>query len=107
MGRFWDRSSVTLLLTSAASFWITQHRVNQQAEEAFRDKVRQIAGMAGATRAWFSENIDMMVPGQKLQARAAGAGRRGMERGPAVRRGAKDGVPHSIADPAQSQESAG
>ena len=52
----------TLVVTSAASFWITQHRVNQQAEEAFRDKVRQIVGMASATRAWFSENIDLMVP---------------------------------------------
>jgi methyl-accepting chemotaxis protein len=52
----------TLVLTSAVSFWITQRRVNQQAEEAFRDKVRQIVGMANATRAWFSENIDLMVP---------------------------------------------
>ncbi|MGA2415511.1 MAG: methyl-accepting chemotaxis protein [Candidatus Sulfotelmatobacter sp.] len=52
----------TLILTSAASFWITQHRVNRQAEEAFRDKVRQIVGMANATRSWFSENIDVMVP---------------------------------------------
>jgi methyl-accepting chemotaxis protein len=58
---------ITLVLTSAVSFWITQHRVNQQAEEAFRDKVRQITGMANATRAWFSENIDLMVPGKEFK----------------------------------------
>jgi methyl-accepting chemotaxis protein len=59
--------AVTLALTSAASFWITQHRVNQQAEEAFRDKVRQIVGMASATRAWFSANIDLMVPDRNFK----------------------------------------
>jgi methyl-accepting chemotaxis protein len=59
--------AITLLLTSAASFWITQRRVNQQAEEAFRDKVRQITGMAGATRAWFSDNIETMVPGNNFK----------------------------------------
>jgi methyl-accepting chemotaxis protein len=59
--------AITLAVTSAASFWITQHRVNQQAEEAFRDKVRQITGMAGATRAWFSENIDLMVPDKNFK----------------------------------------
>jgi methyl-accepting chemotaxis protein len=53
---------LTLAVTSGISFWITQHRVNQQAEDAFRDKVRQIVGMANATRAWFSENIGLMVP---------------------------------------------
>ncbi len=52
----------TLVLTSAVSFWITQHRVNQQAEDAFRDKVRQIVGMASATRAWFSQNLALMIP---------------------------------------------
>ena len=58
---------ITLVLTSAVSFWITQHRVNQQAEDAFRDKVRQIVGMASATRAWFSENIDLMVPDRNFK----------------------------------------
>jgi len=57
----------TLALTSAVSFWITQYRVNRQAEEAFRDKVRQIVGMASATRAWFSENIDLMVPDRNFK----------------------------------------
>jgi methyl-accepting chemotaxis protein len=58
---------VTLVLTSGISFWITNLRVEAQAEEAFRDKVRQITGMASATRAWFSGNIDTLVPGQNFQ----------------------------------------
>jgi methyl-accepting chemotaxis protein len=58
---------ITLIVTSAISFWVTQRRVNQQAEEAFRDKVRQITGMASATRAWFSQNIDVLVPGQEFK----------------------------------------
>jgi methyl-accepting chemotaxis protein len=58
---------ITLLITSAISFWITQRRVNQQAEEAFRDKVRQITGMASATRAWFSSNINVLVPDQNFK----------------------------------------
>ena len=58
---------ITLIVTSAISFWITQRRVNQQAEEAFRDKVRQITGMANATRAWFSQNIEVFVPGQEFK----------------------------------------
>jgi hypothetical protein len=45
-GKIMGSIALTLLLTSAVSFWITQRRVNQQAEEAFRDKVRQITGMA-------------------------------------------------------------
>jgi len=58
---------VTLALTSGISFWITKQRVEDQAEEAFRDKVRQITGMAGATRAWYSSNIDTLVPGQNFK----------------------------------------
>jgi len=33
-------------VASVISFWITQNRINQQDEEAFRDKLRQITGMA-------------------------------------------------------------
>jgi len=62
-GKIVGSIAVALTLTSAASYWITQHRINQQAEEAFRDKVRQITGMASTTRAWFSQNITTMVPG--------------------------------------------
>ena len=51
---------LTLLLASAVSFWITQRRVNQQAEESFRDKVRQISGMASATRDWSANNSEVL-----------------------------------------------
>ena len=57
----------TLAATSAVSFWVTQRRVNEQAEEAFRDKVRQITGMATATRVWFSQNLDIMVPNRDFK----------------------------------------
>jgi hypothetical protein len=53
---------LTLVVTLTISFWITQRRINRQAEEAFRDKVRQITGMAGATREWLAANIDVLVP---------------------------------------------
>jgi len=53
---------IVLSITSLLSFWITQRRINQQAEEAFRDKVRQITGMAGATQGWFSDNLATLVP---------------------------------------------
>jgi len=66
-GKIMGAIGLTLFLTSVASLWITQRRVNQQAEEAFRDKVRQITGMAGATREWFSDNIDTLVPGKNFK----------------------------------------
>ena len=66
-GKMLGLTALTLVLTSAVSFWLTQRRVNQQAEEAFRDKVRQITGMAGATRTWFSDNIETMVPGKNFK----------------------------------------
>ncbi len=58
----------TLVITSAISFWITQRRINQQAEEAFRDKVRQVTGMASTTKDWFASNINTMVPGGEFKA---------------------------------------
>jgi len=66
-GKILGAIALTLVATSAVSFWITQRRVNQQAEEAFRDKVRQITGMAGATRVWFSDNIETLVPGKNFK----------------------------------------
>ncbi len=66
-GKILGSICLTLLVTSAASFWITQRRVGQQAEDAFRDRVRQIVGMAGATRTFFSENIDLMVPDRNFK----------------------------------------
>ena len=67
-GKIIGSVSITLAITASVSFWITQRRVNQQAEEAFRDKVRQITGMATETRKWFSSNIESMVPGQDFKA---------------------------------------
>src|SRR5580658_400170 len=58
---------VVLAVTSLISFWITQHRINQQAEEGFRDKVRQITGMATATQLWFSSNLPTLVPDGKFR----------------------------------------
>jgi len=56
-----------LVVTSFLSFRITENRVNHQAEEAFRDKIRQIIGMASSTRGWFSQNIGMYVPGNEFK----------------------------------------
>jgi len=53
---------LVLVATSAISFWITQARINKQEEEAFRNKMRQITGMASATKNWFSANLNVMVP---------------------------------------------
>ena len=58
---------IVLTITSLISFWITQRRINQQAEDAFRDKVRQITGMAGTTQAWFSDNLVSFVPDQNYR----------------------------------------
>ncbi|HXZ11185.1 MAG TPA: methyl-accepting chemotaxis protein [Candidatus Sulfotelmatobacter sp.] len=54
---------LVLVVTSAVSFWITQERINRQQEDAFRDKMRQITGMASAARMWYSANLDRLVPG--------------------------------------------
>ncbi len=58
---------VVLACTSVLSFWITQRRINQQAEEDFRDKVRQITGMTSTTREWFSDNLDTLVPNREFK----------------------------------------
>jgi methyl-accepting chemotaxis protein len=59
--------SAVLIMTSLLSLWITRERVNRQAEEAFRDKVRQITGMATATREWYSANLDKLVPNREFK----------------------------------------
>jgi len=61
-GKILGSIAVTLLVMSGISFWITQSLVKRQEEEGFRDSVRQITGMAGATRNWFSSNLSTMVP---------------------------------------------
>jgi methyl-accepting chemotaxis protein len=54
--------ALTLLVTSSVGFFITQSRINQQAEEAFVDKLRKTDGMAGTVRTYFSANVDVYVP---------------------------------------------
>ena len=58
--------TTVLVITSGISYSILQDRLNRQADEAFRDKLRQITGMAAATRDWFANNIDIMVPDHKF-----------------------------------------
>jgi glucan phosphoethanolaminetransferase (alkaline phosphatase superfamily) len=58
---------LVLIITSLLSFWITEVRVHRQAEAAFRDKVRQITGMASSTRILFSQNMDKMVPNHEFK----------------------------------------
>lgn len=59
--------SAVLIATSLLSFWFTLQRVNRQADDAFRDKVRQITGMASATREWYSANLDKLVPNREFK----------------------------------------
>lgn len=42
--------SAVLLVASILRFWIRNVRLNRQAEDACHDKLRQITGMATATR---------------------------------------------------------
>ncbi len=59
--------TIALSLSSAVSFWIAQSRINHQAEDAFRDKLHQINGMAAAARIWFAAHIDVMVPNRDFR----------------------------------------
>ena len=59
--------AIILAVTSGMSFWITGTRSNRQDEEAFQNKLRQITGMASATRNWFASNIDLMVPNRDFK----------------------------------------
>ncbi|MBI1749446.1 MAG: DUF3365 domain-containing protein [Acidobacteria bacterium] len=58
---------VTLVMTSAASFWVTQSRINRQSENAFREKLRHITGMAGSVREWYGGNLKKLVPDGKFK----------------------------------------
>jgi len=59
--------TLVLSITSGISFWVMQSRINRQAEEAFRDKLHQITGMASAARNWFAGNVDIMVPNRDFK----------------------------------------
>jgi hypothetical protein len=51
--------AVTLSITALAGLFITQRRFDQQAEEAFVDKLRKTDGMASAMRTFFSTNSEL------------------------------------------------
>jgi methyl-accepting chemotaxis protein len=53
---------VTLIATSAVSFFINQRRVNAQSEAFFVDRLRKTDGMASKIRTFFSANADTYVP---------------------------------------------
>jgi methyl-accepting chemotaxis protein len=59
--------AITLLVTSTAGFFITQNRINTQAQDAFVDKLRKTDGMAGAVRTYFSSNVDIYVPNHEFK----------------------------------------
>lgn len=54
--------AVTLSITALVGLFVTQHRINQQAEEAFVDRLRQTDGMASTTRPFFSANTEIYAP---------------------------------------------
>jgi methyl-accepting chemotaxis protein len=59
--------AVTLLVTSVAGFFVTQNRINKQAEAAFVDKLRKTDGMADKALVFFSANIDLYVPNHQFK----------------------------------------
>ena len=59
--------AITLLATSSVGFFVTQNRINRQAEEAFIDKLRKTDGMASAVRTYFSANVDVYVPNHEFK----------------------------------------
>jgi methyl-accepting chemotaxis protein len=54
--------AIALVVTGVVGFFITQRRINQQAEEAFVDKLRKTDGMASNMRTFFSANVDIYAP---------------------------------------------
>jgi methyl-accepting chemotaxis protein len=57
-GKIVGALAIVLALTSLVSFLLTEHRINQQAEDAFRDSLRQIVSLAITTQNWASESLD-------------------------------------------------
>jgi methyl-accepting chemotaxis protein len=57
--------AATLLLILTVSFWITQRRVNQQADEAFNDKIRVLAAITASASNWTSATVEYSAVAQK------------------------------------------
>src|SRR5215467_5614594 len=96
--------TIVLSVTSGISFWIMQSRINRQEEEAFHDKLRQITGMASATRSWFAANIGIMVPKPGLQASRTGACSRGHANRGAIRQQRGYEVPNALSASEKPEE---
>ncbi len=54
--------AAALTVTAMVGFFVTQHRIRQQAVEAFVDKLRKTDGMANNLRAFFSANVEVYAP---------------------------------------------
>lgn len=59
--------ALTLLVTSGVGFFVTQNRINAQAQDAFVDKLRKTDGMASRVRTFFSANVDLYVPNHEFK----------------------------------------
>lgn len=59
--------AITFFLTSAAGYFVTQHRINSQAHDAFVDKLRKTDGMADAIRVFFSGNVDAYITNHQFK----------------------------------------
>ncbi|MFQ5498971.1 MAG: DUF3365 domain-containing protein [Candidatus Zixiibacteriota bacterium] len=55
-GKFMAGVAIILVGLLSANYFVSNSRVNVQAEKAFADKLRQITGMASETRVWVSEH---------------------------------------------------
>jgi len=54
--------AAALTITSLLGFFITQHLIQRQGEEAFIDKLRKTDGMANHMRSFFSANVETYAP---------------------------------------------
>jgi methyl-accepting chemotaxis protein len=52
----------TLAVTSTVGFFLTNNRINSDAERSFVDRLRKTDGMAAEVRTYFSKNIEDYVP---------------------------------------------
>jgi hypothetical protein len=72
---------VTLLVTSGIGFFITQNRINSQAEESFVDRLRKTDGMASKVRTFFSQNAETYVSNHNFKQISHGSCSRGPDGG--------------------------
>lgn len=54
--------TITLAITALGGLFITQYRINNQAEAACIDRLRKTDGIATATRAFFSADSELYAP---------------------------------------------